>query len=236
MIPKKRENRTGYWSGNAVTCSLSNKLVCRTFTHRHDAPTGLYLLEFRATWGQNLPRHQQPVALINPGMEGRNHLPSCVPISTRATEKVCFHTSGECSKTHARPTGALFSTQPWVIHFSSSCHSFSSVSLSLFLSAQVYFSWPWKSPCCHLCFQHSNQIHINPVVGPCSGLLRRIPTNNLPTSMILIVTFQFRLMEHTVNRKGRNVALTWSRTRWPVGPKSVKCVFYSKWFITVRLS
>lgn len=26
--------------------------------------------------------------------------------------------------------------------------------------------------------------------------------NNLPTSMILIVTFQFRLLEHTVNRKG----------------------------------
>lgn len=39
--------------------------------------------------------HQPPVVLINPGTEGRNHLPSCVPISSGATAPlVCFHISG----------------------------------------------------------------------------------------------------------------------------------------------
>lgn len=55
-----------------VTCSCSR---------RTDIPNGLYSLEFRATQGQDPPRHQRPVVLINLGKEGRNHLPSCVPIS-----------------------------------------------------------------------------------------------------------------------------------------------------------
>lgn len=54
-------------------------------TEHTDIPTGLYLLEFRAAWGQNLPCHQQPVVLINLGKQGRNHLPPYVPFSLRAT-------------------------------------------------------------------------------------------------------------------------------------------------------
>lgn len=134
---------------------------CSSSTEHNDIPTGLYLLESRATRGQNVLCHQQPVVLINLGTEGRNHLPSCVPIISRATALVCFHISGECSKTHARPTGALFSTLPWVIHFSSPSRTISS-SLSS-SPAQVYPSWLRKSLCCH--FNIATRIHTNPGVG-----------------------------------------------------------------------
>lgn len=62
----------------------------------------------------NLPCHQQPVVLINLGKEGRNHLPSCVPISSVSTyqENVPRHTPDQ--------RGPSFPHCPWVIHFSSS--------------------------------------------------------------------------------------------------------------------
>lgn len=106
----------------------------------------------------NLLCHQQPVALINLGKKGRNHLPSCVPISSRAI--VCFHISGECSKTHARPTGALFSLSfPHcrVIHFSSSRFSLLTAS-----PAQDYPSWLREWLCCH--FNIANRNHTEPFV------------------------------------------------------------------------
>lgn len=160
----------GYWSDNALsgykvcslpgTGSLAPAVVAQTWPSTQAYP----LLEFRATWGQKLLRHQQPVVLINLGTEGRNHLPSCVPISSRATALVCFHISGECSKTHARPTGALFSTLPLDFSFFLLMHTHTHTFLPQFLP-QVYPSWLRKSLCCHFCFQHSNQ---NPH-KPCGG-------------------------------------------------------------------
>lgn len=89
--------------------------------------------------GQNVQCHQPPALLIYLGKESRDHLLPCVPISLRATALVCFHILVECSKTHARQTGTLFSTFPWIIPFlSSSCTHSSLLSAS---PAQVYPSW-----------------------------------------------------------------------------------------------
>ena len=125
-------------------------------TGHTDIPTGLYLLEFRATWGQNLPCHQQPAVLMNLGKESRNHLPSRVPISSRATALVCFHISGECSNTHARPTGALFSTFPWIIHLFPHPATHISSSVSSYSVPPRLRSIPAGSES-NVSFQHSNQ-------------------------------------------------------------------------------
>lgn len=111
-----------------------HRVICSSgstdLTEHTNIPTDLYLLEFRATWGQNLLCHQQPVVLINPGMEGRNHLPSCVPISSRAAALVFPHIRRMFQDTRQTNGGSLFHTALGYSFFLLQPHCFFILSLS----------------------------------------------------------------------------------------------------------
>lgn len=92
-----------------------------------DVPTGFYLLEFRATWGQNLPCHRQPVVLIKLGKESRNHLPSYVPFSLQATVLSVSTFKGSVPRPTPDQWGISFPPCPGLFTFSPlGSHSISS--------------------------------------------------------------------------------------------------------------